>query len=166
MDSFRFRIRTHASESIATAATSRRAWAARPAWSVRRSGRAIGGNIPEKQRVALGSPVTRLDRRKRGLAAVVIVVEIDKERDDALTLAREVVGMAGRVRIEVIVMGVELLAHLILQHRRRLEARERQARERCNARAHKRDDEVAHSRHQHGRTVVTEQDRRARPPLW
>src|ERR1043165_4758202 len=99
-----------------------------------RIGRTIGGNIPEKQRVALASLVARVDRGKGSLAALVIVVEIDEECDDALSLTSEIAHMTRRVLVEIIVMRTKLLAHLVLQHRSRLEAADGQARARSASR--------------------------------
>ena len=65
----------------------------RPACSIRVSGAPLGKSVHEEQTLAARSFVAEAARGEIGLPAVVVVVQIDEKRHDALAAFRDLFGV-------------------------------------------------------------------------
>ena len=101
-----------------------------------RIGAAAAIHVGEEQSVSGLAAKADMRARKVGRAAGEVVVEIDEEGRDPLAHL-QLLGVAGNLRVEIIVVRPEFLARRIMEDLRRLEQGQRQPQRRGNARANR-----------------------------
>ena len=82
---------------------------------------AILERIDEVETVAASAFVLEPDGHEVGFAPLVVVIQVQQERHDTLTLASNLIGVIRYQRIDEIEMLRALLAGVVVQHRQRLE---------------------------------------------
>ena len=94
---------------------------------------AVGERVDEKESLAAAAPVAYAESRKLGLAAGVVVIEVDEEGDEALAALADMPLVVRHVGVDEIEVLGDLLADVVVQDRHRFEVPERHAEARGHA---------------------------------